>query len=268
MDMHDKDFDQLFRSKLEHMEAEPSANAWQNIARQLDGPAAKKSIVPYLRIAATIVVVLTAGTWLMLKGTKTNDQAVDSIKVAARNLPKSTVLEEVKRSDEAQMQSSNPVTEAAQTPATVEPVNHMAAVHRQQQTVNEPAAKQQLVVKPETVLPTENQPVLASVTQPTQPEVTHAVVPDVILAAQPTPKEETVFQTTANQSANTSLASNIATKPKTKRHGIRSLGDVVNLVVSKVDKRDDKLIEFTDTDDDEAVVTGVNLGLFRVKKDK
>jgi hypothetical protein len=269
MDMHDKDIDQLFRSKLEHLEAEPSANSWQNIARELDGPAAKRSIAPYLRIAATIIVILTAGTWLMLRGPKTDDQAVDSIKVAARNKPQPNPLEDIKKeSDEQQTQSNNAVAAVTQTTAITQSVNQMAAVHHQKQTVSaQPAA--QPVVKDEAVVTAAVQtPQLAVATMPSQTEPTHAVVPDVILAAQPVIKDELAFKTTANLPVTASLASTATAKTKPKRHGIHSLGDVVNLVVAKVDKREDKLIEFTDTDDDEAIITGVNLGLFRVKKDK
>ncbi|RYE28502.1 MAG: hypothetical protein EOP42_16695 [Sphingobacteriaceae bacterium] len=56
---------------------------------------------------------------------------------------------------------------------------------------------------------------------------------------------------------------------KVKHKHIRSFGDVVNLVMAKVDKREDKLIQFTDTDDgDESTVTGINLGIINIKKEK
>jgi hypothetical protein len=57
----------------------------------------------------------------------------------------------------------------------------------------------------------------------------------------------------------------IAAAPVKKRR-IRSLGDLINVVVSKVDKRKDKIIEFSNTDDDEATITGVNLGIIKIKK--
>lgn len=37
MNMSDKDFDQLFQSKLANMEMEPSASVWNNITDELDG---------------------------------------------------------------------------------------------------------------------------------------------------------------------------------------------------------------------------------------
>jgi hypothetical protein len=45
------------------------------------------------------------------------------------------------------------------------------------------------------------------------------------------------------------------------------LGGIINTIVAAVDKRDDKLIEFTDNDDDDGSrVTAVNLGIFKIKK--
>ena len=51
-----------------------------------------------------------------------------------------------------------------------------------------------------------------------------------------------------------------------KKHGIRNFGDIVNLVVAKVDKRKDKVIEFSDDDEDGSSITGINLGVIKVKK--
>ncbi|NNU34325.1 hypothetical protein HK413_09510 [Mucilaginibacter sp. S1162] len=43
---------------------------------------------------------------------------------------------------------------------------------------------------------------------------------------------------------------------------------MVNALMAKIDKREDKLIEFSDSDDDEngSDLTGVNLGLIKIKK--
>jgi hypothetical protein len=55
--------------------------------------------------------------------------------------------------------------------------------------------------------------------------------------------------------------------PAKTRHRIKSFGDLVNVVVAKVDKRKDKIIEFTDTDGDESTITGINLGFVSIKKE-
>jgi hypothetical protein len=45
MDMQDKEFDRLFSSKLKNFEMEPSPMAWENIAGELHGKKARRSMV-------------------------------------------------------------------------------------------------------------------------------------------------------------------------------------------------------------------------------
>jgi len=66
MDMQDKEFDKLFNQKFEDFEVEPSPWVWDNIAGELDGKKAKRTIMPWLSIAATVLVLITAGV-LFLK---------------------------------------------------------------------------------------------------------------------------------------------------------------------------------------------------------
>lgn len=269
MDMHNKDIDQLFRSQLADIEATPSAGVWDNIAAGLNKPGHKRSMMPYLRIAATVIVVLGAGLWLMLKQVQPGAQVVKHPKLAA-NQPQ----EQSRQTTPGNKHSGQVVAEPVGATTTItaagvaEPVNQLARLKKETSTkvitgtiVNHPAHADSSLSN------ATNQPQLATVTVPAKPEV-QAVVPDAISPAKAAVQEDNSFRTNAaaNQPVQT-LAAADTDKPKRHR-GIHSLGDVVNIVVSKVDKRQDKLIEFTDTDDDEAEVTGINLGLFRVKKQK
>src|ERR1700744_3832492 len=60
MDMQDKKFDDLFRSKLDGFEMEPTAQVWENIGAGLDGKK-RKSLTPWLSIAASVIILITAG---------------------------------------------------------------------------------------------------------------------------------------------------------------------------------------------------------------
>ena len=51
------------------------------------------------------------------------------------------------------------------------------------------------------------------------------------------------------------------------KRGIRNMGDLINFVVDKVDKREDKLIRF-DTDDDNSSLIGINIGMIKFSKKK
>ena len=68
MDMQDKEFDQLFNSKLGNLEVAPSPIVWDNIAAEMDDKKTKPTIMPWLSIAATVLVVLGAGLFFLQKG--------------------------------------------------------------------------------------------------------------------------------------------------------------------------------------------------------
>jgi hypothetical protein len=258
--MQDNELDELFRAKLGSLEVQPSARAWDKIEAGL-GHEKKRSWVPVLSMAATILVVLATGTWFILdKPAKVKQNQVAQVPVktqstrAIKVTPKAveeTVLE----------YAAEPVI----TPNHMEPVNRIA----QQKAAKhvQPAVSIKAVnVAENRELPqsTDNhEPLLAAV----QPEkaVMHPVVPEIQLATHIIDNNAPVVKTdNAVKPANV-----MASQPeKKKKRGIHSLGDLINVVVAKVDKREDKIIEFTSTDEDESSVTGINLGLFKVKKDK
>ena len=92
-----------------------------------------------------------------------------------------------------------------------------------------------------------------------------ALVPDAAVSLKPQPETEKP----AKQPEKVQVLASANTTEKVKRKRIRSFGDVVNLVMAKVDKREDKLIQFTNSDDgDESNVTGINLGIINLKKEK
>ena len=51
-----------------------------------------------------------------------------------------------------------------------------------------------------------------------------------------------------------------------KKRSISGLGGLINAIVAKVDKREDKIVEFTESNDDGALLSSVNLGLVKIKK--
>ena len=72
MNMQDKEFDDLFRSKLDNFEMEPSAQVWQNIDAELDGKKKKGSLFTLLSIAASIIMLIATGILFMPKKVANN----------------------------------------------------------------------------------------------------------------------------------------------------------------------------------------------------
>ena len=55
---------------------------------------------------------------------------------------------------------------------------------------------------------------------------------------------------------------------KTESRGIRNVGDLVNYVVDKVDKREEKFIQFKTDNDDNSSLIGLNIGMFKFNQRK
>ncbi|WP_299356559.1 hypothetical protein [Mucilaginibacter sp.] len=255
MDMQDKEFDQVFNSKFEDFEMEPSAMVWDNIADELDGKKGKRAIMPYLSIAATVLVLLTAGILFMQKG-NTPAQKADKIKLTANH------IEPVKPQ----------INKTETQPAVVtKPIDRVATIAKHQ-TVN--ALPVNKITMPVTInvdnsvkepeyTKTDNQQLIAVVTAPAS-TIINASVPDVQL----TPKTIGIVAQAPVERPAVMASAEKQNEAPAKKHGIRSLGGLINVLVAKVDKREDKIIEFSDSDDDdtESNVTGVNLGVIKIKR--
>lgn len=262
--MQDNEFDDLFRAKLDNMEAEPSAEVWTNINAELDGKKRNRSILPMLSIAASIIILIIAGILFIpkesngpIKNQKPNNlthtQASPSVVKPANNIP-----------------VSGQATKDEQVAAIQTPVNHMARVHHAKSIETPVIQKQQdapAIAKVEPIK-IDDQPVLAVVSQKAD-ESKKSVVPDIEtpLSVKQNNIDPTVSSLSQPVLASAQIpASTKEVKPAVRKRGIHNIGDLVNLVVAKVDKRKDKVIEFTDTDD-ESTITGVHIGALKIKKE-
>lgn len=241
--MQDKDLDKLFQSALDDYEVAPSAKVWAGIAEELNAGKRKSVWVPFLSIAAGIILLATVGVLFIPREVKVTRPKTDEIAAIKQ-----------------------PVKAPAIGPAITQPQPANAANKvnktRRQTTVEKPATTQQAndMVKPA------EQPMLASAIN--KQEVSMPVLPDTatkilvkhiddapVFASIKAPVAP-VQLTTAKQTA------------QVKKRKIRSLGDVFNVMIAAVDKRKDKFIEFSNTDEADATITGVNLGILKIKKEK
>ena len=261
MNMQDNEFDDLFRSRLDKLEVEPSAQVWQSIDAELDGKRRKRSIFPMLGIAASIIMLITAGILFIPKkenvkpGRHEKNNVVAKIESGVNN-----------QKDAIIAKTSRPQTEnlvVKQKP--VDRVARVSQVKNTDTTVNPNQPKVQQMAKTEPAKTNEEQQeVIAAVQKPAEP----------IQAAVPDNSAELTTRTTTDNMPETKVKPQVIAqapikeKPaqQPKKHGIRNFGDIVNLVVAKVDKRKDKVIEFSDDDEDGSSITGINLGVIKVKK--
>jgi hypothetical protein len=261
MNMQDNEFDDLFRNKLDNFEAEPSSKVWPAIENELGRKDTGKGGFFILKIAAGIIVLLTAGLLFIPKGHQDHHQKPN-------RTVKSNPKPEVTKPEQAPV--TVPATKEEQLVVT--PVQHYHAAPPQVVTkrniVKEPSVKntpinnnqQETIAKVEPTMPVivSQKPdvKVPSATPDTAVRLMAKVDAPHVVPAKVTPT--VIAQTPVN---------NTQTKPTVKRRGIHNFGELVNLVVAKVDKRKDKAIEFSDSDDDDSSVTGINIGPFKIKKE-
>ena len=216
-----------------------------------------------LGIAASVLLFLIAGILFIPKKEVVKHNHPDSNSVAVNQIKPVVVKPE----------NVNTVTTSdkneEQVAAVQGPVTHISSSHQLKviaTPVNPKEQEQQVIAKEEPVKP-EQQPVLAvlnnRIDENTKPIELEAA-PSTIKKAD---HDATISIPSQPMLASTPVPVDKAAKPMVKKHGIRNFGDLVNLVVAKVDKRKDKLIQFSDSDDDESVISAVHLGALKIKKD-
>lgn len=266
MDMQDKDFDKLFSSKFEDFEAEPSAMVWENIAGELEGKKADRPWIAYLSIAAGIVAVFTAGWLFLQKDVQSGERHHNYANLVHRDLIKPVhplTAHTVKQPEPVVVDSSSVdktsvdrmASNSNHRPKTVLPANKVTApvlnkaddiVKKSQPAVN---ADPQLMAHA-------NAPVTAS-DKPIMPDVQLSPkATDAVTAAAPVEQPMVVISTETE------------IEEPVKRRRIHNPGGLLNMLISKVDKRPNKFIEFSDDEDDvaETSLTGVNMGPIKFKK--
>ncbi|MDB4918582.1 hypothetical protein [Mucilaginibacter sp.] len=244
--MQDKEIDQLFRSEFENFEVEPSQQVWGNITDKLNANKYKKALFPYLSIAASILVMVAIGLYFIPQVKVNTKKPVQILAVKNNSEPK-VIIAPVK---------DNNLLKPSEKVASVTKVNKVykgsiIGIDKETKPVeitNKPTEQIAAVVE-------RNNEIL----KPTVPDVeTPLSIKTQITEDVPITKPNALV-------AQVPQAKIIAATPA-KKHRINSLGDLINVVVSKVDKRKDKIIEFTNTEDDESTISGLNLGVIKIKK--
>lgn len=245
MNMSDKELDNLFHANLDQLEEEPSAELWKEIQAGINHKTRRTTFSWFYRIAASILLV-GVGVWLMMPKRPAMQEAVKT-----RKEIKLPVLEKA-----VEEQTSNVEKVATRTALVKSPAaNKIILKHKN-------AESQHLVTTKPVVIehaPGTNVQVQTVIAD-------HPEIPDLPLASAVFPVEslsEPVFKDGHGIEA-TEIQMMFIKRKQTK---VKNLGDLVNLVIAKVDKREDKIIEF-DKHDQEANITGINLGIVKIKREK
>jgi hypothetical protein len=245
--IRDKDFDQLFKDAFADAEVTPSRDLWSNIESEITPN--KKRIIPiYWLSAAAVLLIATIGILVYQQQNNTSD---------GKQLANNTI------------EKPKPVVETPvvkdQPPVVVEPVKDVAPILPVEAKPARAIAKTKVKydVKPALEQPRiitapemqKQETIVAKVEEPKKD--IRKKIEEAILQ----PKEETVI--VANSTA--IKTDDPVNENEQNNKGIRNVGDVVNLIVNKMDKRKDKLIQFR-TDDDDSSLSSINIGPFKIGK--
>jgi hypothetical protein len=264
MDMQDKELDRLFQQKLDDLEIQPSGQVWQSISAELNAGRRKVIVLPLLSAAAGVILLITAGILFIPKQpVKHNDQHHPTEIVKTHQPVKQTVAVTV-----APVVPPTPAQNKVPVNPVIAPVNTIAHVSKTKTRSNLMPSVQQPLTPAQSPVPAHtDEPLLANAPSVDYP-VVKAGAPDTATRISPKPTIIDIEKTQPVLIAQVpSKAASVVAKP-VKKHRIRSLGDVFNVVIAAVDKRKDKVIEFSNTDEDDATITGLNLGFIKVKKEK
>jgi len=247
MDMQDKEIDQLFRSEFESFEIEPSPQVWVNITDKLNAGRRKTVLFPYLSIAASILVVVAVGLYFIPQ-VKVRAKKPVQIATAKNNIAPKAIIAPVAVIKEGGL--------AKPSERVITLAKNANKVHKGNNTLRDTVEMINKSTEQIAAVAERNNEIL----KPTVPDI------ETPLNIRTQIEDNVPLITRPNVLAVQAPQAKVIAAVPAKRRRISSLGDLINVVVSKVDKRKDKIIEFTNTDEDESTISGLNLGLIKIKK--
>ncbi|MCJ0742793.1 hypothetical protein [Pedobacter montanisoli] len=230
-------------------EIEPSADLWNNIKQELEPK--RKRVFPIYWVAAACVLIAVTG--LILTQEKRTIRLHGKAQVLAKTEDANTIVKE-----DLQMPETAVKTDYREPVAKT---NFHLASNKQQsdemikniQTDLQPKENiERLPVKPLDVMPYD-------VTK-SETTVTIANVGNT------NPVNQEMIAQVDHKTQSADLTEEVESTQSKK--GFRNVGDVVNYVIDKVDKREKKLIRFSTDDDDNSSIIGINIGFVKLNSKK
>lgn len=235
--IQDKELDQLFKDKLTAAEVEPPAALWANIEQQIQ-PKRKRFLPVYWMAAAVAVVAVTAGL-LFTNNDKVILQGQPEV-VAVKPLTEPIV--------------EKPVTAPVLPNANV--VENIAAAVKVKRTTAKQFPKKELLAVQPLATKEHLKPII------TNPAEEVLKVADLPIDVETLPVTEIALAPIKTpQPINEDVMEG---NSRSERKGINNIGDLVNFVVEKVDKREQKFLRFKTDDEDNSSLVAINIGIIKL----
>lgn len=241
--MQDNEFDKFFKQQFENTEMAPPAGMWSKIEGDLQ-PAKKKPVKWLWTAASVAAVALTFALAL---------QKPDKIYLHGPALMANKVTHPVGSAQTSMAIVSNP--DVGEQPAELP-----------QSTVDEPVVKNKAVENQGVVsLVKNNSPALQPNPEPVRLPIKQTDAKPIevgVIDEQPMVEHNVVFAMAQTNNVVNDLVIGDEPAVATERKSIEGVGDLLNYVVDKIDKRNKKLIEFN-SDEEGTSLVGVNIGFIK-----
>jgi len=251
----DNEFDRLFKDRLMDAEVQPSEALWEHIAPQIVPKKKKRYAGLYWSAAATVLIAVSAG--LLFKPQERIALHAPTVSTAVK--PSSEQPVQV----ESQLDAVEETMNGSVTAATVKAGNDQAL------------AKSQSEMTGARLMATENN---SSAMQPNDEESHHHSVAAVqepalaLIQTQPAASNDAIVADQNDVAAEDPIASVALDEPAERtqesRPRIRNAGDLVNFVVDKIDKREQKFLEFRTDEDESSSLVAINIGPIKINQRK
>ena len=257
----DKELDKLFQQRFGDLEIEPSAAVWDKITGTMDQKRRRSAFPSFWMAAASIVVLISVGLLYFRPQEVIKLQGSSEIALNIENNSSRSELNESPATTEETLKTTQ--TEKIALPDFS--LESASGIKSSEYRLIEKAP----LVEPEIKVVSTPEPVLVASepvkkANPVQPKKA-AKVPNRFSGDQ-----SALDVTQPDMFAKADFPEDEINPDESEVRGqrkIRSIGSLVNFVIAKVDKREDKLIEFKDSDEG-SEVSGINLGLVKIKGKK
>jgi|GEM_PF-6401385 len=238
----DKNWENLLKNKFENAEIKPSEKIWDNIEKELIQK--KRKLFPILWRAAALILLISSAL-LTYKNTLNSDVKPLEINVINKK------LEIIKITDTliAKNKMSNKQEDA------------VLVVFKKTKLKQKNNYKIELIANIETNKTQYDKPDLINKTSIQSKTETNIMNKDSIVLAANLPHKEAI-ETILIDSA--SIAKNRVLQAIPPKKEIRNVGDVVNFLVGKIDKRDKKIIKFKTDKGGNSSIAAINIGFIQL----
>jgi hypothetical protein len=261
MDMRDNEFDGLFKAKLDGIEEEPSAKVWPGIKGGLDLAGRRKNLATWLSVAASIVLLIGIGVFSIPAKKSTSTPLPLKNKIAKAAPPANAKHSPAIQVKPSSSTAGHKVDFLKRNNEIARLKNNPAAILKEGKNIDTISSPAKLTVR--------DVPQLIANTQQDPAVVSGPAIPDasVQLTAKTGISQSSGLALKPDKLENHDIAEAKEDSVLVKRRSkIHNFGDLVNLVVDKLDKRKDKLIQFSDDADGDSHLVAVNLGVVKIKK--